>query len=205
MIKWIPLILILYSTSCNYVLQEKNNNSEFNLENFKKDSISAVDKAKEIDNKFNLELIDSEIDNDLEQNVDTLILTDMRFACDCPSWFDSLGYYTSIEASKRSDNIDVNSALFKQNCYYLEHAAPNLNFNGIDFIPRTRVKFIGRKFLRPGLPKFNYPQDPNPPKGKVFKYYSFELVRPYKISYIFSSKNSTTEDCLDSLTYLTVN
>jgi hypothetical protein len=117
----------------------------------------------------------------LNLEIDTLELIDMRFACDCPNWFDSLNYSKNNLDNSNIDRIDFNSKLFKEQCYYLEPAENSINISSISFLPRTRIKLIGRKYYKQKLPIGNLLQDPNPIIGKVFRYYGFEIMKPFKV------------------------
>ncbi|MCA6361691.1 MAG: hypothetical protein IM638_01520 [Bacteroidetes bacterium] len=56
------------------------------------------------------------------------------------------------------------------------------------------------------LPKNGDFTVPNPPKGKVFRYYSYEIIRPYSVwgPEVFSEVDPETGDSLSATTILTV-
>ena len=124
--------------------------------------------------------------NGLSQTIDTIELVDMRFACDCPSWFDSLHYSRKFSDKSNLDKLNINSKNFQENCYYLEPAEQQLDLTSISFLPRTRVKVIGRKYNIKKIPSNNLLQDPNPITGNVFRYYGFEIIKPFMV---YSNEN----------------
>jgi hypothetical protein len=130
---------------------------------------------------INMALQYSDTSEGLNPSIDTIELTDMRFACDCPSWFDSISYFAKFLDKSTIDELDINSSSFKDNCYYIEPAEEKLNFASLSFLHGTRVKLFGRKYKLKKLPTNNLLQDPNPSIGNVFRYYGFEIIRPFKV------------------------
>jgi hypothetical protein len=175
------LLLIIFHLSCsnNKVEQSKFNNKEKNGL-----SLNTNEQKKLILSKskmFNSELLYVDTTIGLNNKIDTIELTDMRFACDCPSWFDSLSYSINKSVNMPIDKMDVNSLSFRENCYYIEPADKKLSMTSLLLLPRTRVKLFGKKYIKMKLPSDNSIQDPNSPEGHVFRYYGFEIVRPFKI------------------------
>ncbi|MBC7863418.1 MAG: hypothetical protein IAF38_10615 [Bacteroidia bacterium] len=115
----------------------------------------------------------------LDEKIDTLVLNYMAYACDCPQWADT-AYL------KFRDSIFIINA----HSYYLEQGSLKLP----DFFsdnPWNKVKFIGRFYKGRGFPIGSSEKfiDPNPPKGKVFRFYSYEYIYPIKIYREFKKKN----------------
>jgi hypothetical protein len=67
------------------------------------------------------------------------------------------------------------------NCYYIEPASPELEVPWRVCVTGTKIKFIGRAYTDMRYPANAKFIDPNPPKGKVFRYYGYEIIKPYKI------------------------
>jgi hypothetical protein len=112
------------------------------------------------------------INTPLLNELDTITLTFKHFACDCPSWDDTLHRF-NYEISDTVSHIN--------RYYYIEPATPNLEIPQPMIVNGNTFTFIGSvyKDLRyPENPKF---MDPDPPKGKVFRYYSYRVIKPYTI------------------------
>ena len=179
----------------------KDTKKGFNVKNLSSDTIKFKELSRDYDRYMKLELIKVEEDTNLFPELDTLILSDLRMACDCPDWFDETRYILKYPHQTCIYNeMDNNGKLDFR--YYVQPACKELSMDKLSFVPGTKVKFIGRHYKKHGLPGDT--QDPNPPKWKVFRYYSFEVVRPYKVYFTIPSFESTSEDIKDSMTYLTI-
>jgi hypothetical protein len=120
-----------------------------------------------IEAKENFDLVIGNESNPL----DTMVLSFLNFACDCPDWNDTMHPYRYEESMTAADT----------NCYYIEPAANELELPWRICVAGTKIKFIGRVYTDLGYPANAKFIDPNPPKGRVFRYYSYEVVKPYTI------------------------
>lgn len=102
---------------------------------------------------------------DVSMEVDTIILEYKAYACDCPDW------NTNLE----------DTGTFLENHYYIDAATSNIELPWQVGVAGNKVKFIGKENEELGYPTNKKFQDPSPPKGKVFKYFSYELIKPYKV------------------------
>ena len=96
--------------------------------------------------------------------LDTFELTYMQ--CDCPDWYDASTLYLNCKECSE---------------FYVEPADPMLAFPQPFLVSRNIVRFYGVRIPGLNLPanrKFN---EPNPPAATVFRYYGYEVLRPYKI------------------------
>jgi hypothetical protein len=97
--------------------------------------------------------------------LDTLTLLDLRWACDCPNW-------------RYADSIRQDYPQNKD--FYIEPAADKLKLPE-HLLPGQRIQFIGREIPGMGYPKNPGFMDPNPPKGRVFRYYAYKIYKPFKV------------------------
>lgn len=115
------------------------------------------------------ELGNEKIDG-LNEKWDTLELSLHTFACDCPDWYDE---------SKSPKEFSTDMA--PPYAYYIEAASPKLKLSE-QFSPiHCDVRFIGKIYQKPGLPKNTQFTDPGPPPGNVFRYYKYEVLLPAAI------------------------
>lgn len=107
-----------------------------------------------------LNIIEEKIDFDsLYDNLDTIIVGYQSFACDCPQW----------ELEKSGDY------------FYIEPSTINLETPWQIEVKGNKVKLIGKEYKGLGYPNNAKFIDGNPPKGKVFKYFGYEILKPYKV------------------------
>lgn len=145
----------------------------------------------------------------LNNKIDTLELMYVSYACDCPNWVDPVEY-EKAEALRGRSKIESDSDMLmfiqKNYAYYIEPADEDLKINWKATYNRNMVRFIGRSYNESGYPDKAEFIDPNPPKGKVFRYYSFEILKPYKVwgPRIFKGKDEISGDSLFHLSVLTV-
>jgi hypothetical protein len=101
----------------------------------------------------------------LKTKIDTIDMRDMRWACDCPNW----RYADSV----RQDFSGAND-------FYIEPASPDLKLpEGLGIA--ARIRFIGREYIAHGYPEHPDFIDPDPPKGKVFRYYAYKIYKPFYV------------------------
>lgn len=95
---------------------------------------------------------------------DTLELT--YSMCDCPDWVDRTK--GDIECKECTD-------------FYIEPADSTLELPGEIYTSATTVRFYGVVIPGMNLPNGRKFTVPNPPSWTVFRYYGYEILRPYKI------------------------
>lgn len=133
---------------------------------------------------FTQELFDTDSAKGLQQQIDTIELMYIAFACDCPRWVVAAEYnrIDSLNNGKHRDPTDnfveFNDAEFS---YYLEPADKKLTLPDYVEVNGNRIRFTGRKYLKSGYPANADFMDPNPTKGNVFRYYGYEIIKPFKV------------------------
>ena len=132
--------------------------------------------------------------NNLKIKLDTIDLIFMAYACDCPDWLNFNEYKKT-----HYPNTNINS-------YYIEAADSSLIIDQRLFVSGNIVRFIGREYKELCYPDNARFIDPNPPKGKVFRYYSYKLLRPYRVwgPEILDSVDELTGDTISFSTQLTI-
>jgi hypothetical protein len=105
---------------------------------------------------------------ELESGIDTIEVTYMNFACDCPNWHD-----LALAPENPTSDMSPDYA------YYIEPASKELVLT--DLIRQCTVRLIGRHYKNQGLPKDTEFTDPHPPAGNVFRYYAYEMALPVVI------------------------
>jgi len=144
----------------------------------------------------------------LSERIDTLELTYYFGFCDCQRWIVSNIHDRVLTEHKDLDKLDPRGQIefnLDKHGYYIESATKELELDWRIHVNGTKVKFIGREYMGKGLPKDGGFTVPNPPHGKVFRYYSYEIIKPYKAwgPPIFTI-DKKTGDTLDEPTILTV-
>jgi hypothetical protein len=130
-----------------------------------------------------LDLSNEKIDN-LSDRIDTLELTYYFGFCDCQRWIVSkihnraLGEHTNLDKLDPRGQTEFN---LNQHGYYIESANKELEIDWRTEVNGTTIRFIGREYKDKRLPDDGAFTVPDPPKGKVFRYYSYQILRPYQI------------------------
>lgn len=132
--------------------------------------------------------------SDLKMKTDTIDLIFMAYACDCPDWLNFNDY-------KKNNYSNTNL-----HGYYIEAADKKLIIDERLFVSGNIVRFIGREYKELCYPDNANFIDPNPPKGRVFRYYSFKFLRPFVVwgPKIFDSVDVFTGDTISYSTKLTI-
>ncbi|MEO5643491.1 MAG: hypothetical protein ABIQ40_03505 [Bacteroidia bacterium] len=117
--------------------------------------------------------------------IDTIDMRDLRWACDCPNW--------RYADSTRQDFSGGND-------FYIEPADETLRLP--EHLMNPRVQFIGREYPGPGYPKNPEFMDPNPPKGRVFRYYAYKIYKPFTV--YGPEENTEVDEGIYPLTELTI-
>lgn len=172
------------------------------------DTAEVLSELNVVEKQNNKALIHEEIEG-LNDKIDTIELMYVSYACDCPNWVNPVEYQKAEDLKDRSD-LQSDSALLvfnqKEFAYYIEPADEDLKINRKATYNRNIVRFTGRSYKEPGYPDKVEFTDPNPPKGKVFRYYSFEILKPYKVwgPHIFEGLDEISGDSLFDISVLTV-
>lgn len=142
------------------------------------------------------------------KNLDTIELLYMEFACDCQQWVDRNEYnrWHYLTERKGQDSKQIVFDLDKYG-YYIEPADKDLEIIWNAFMAGNIVKFIGKEYNKIGYPDNAKFMDSNPPKGKVFRYYSYEIQRPFRVwgPETFAGIDGITGDSMRCCRTLTVN
>lgn len=117
-----------------------------------------------------LAIFKNEVNPELKSELDTIEVTYMNFACDCPDWYD-------VTLAPAPENAEPDMS--PEYGYYIESASKNLRLT--EQIHQCTVRLIGRHYKKEGLPKDTEFTDPDPPAGNVFRYYAYEMILPVVI------------------------
>jgi hypothetical protein len=106
------------------------------------------------------------------EKLDTFVLIDMMYACDCPRWtteeeLKQIEHYNSLDPMTNRDH-DV---------FYLESGAADLRLPETFSVRRNRIRFYGKVRTRSGWPNVEF-TDPGPPPGPVLTVYGYEVILP---------------------------
>lgn len=104
---------------------------------------------------------------DAPKDLDTFVLVDQMFACDCPRWA------TEDELQQEVYNNYANHDVF-----YLESGDKRLPLPDKFSVKRNKIKFYGKVRTRNGLPRNEGFNDPHPPPGPVLTVYGYEVLLP---------------------------
>ena len=126
----------------------------------------------------------TEKQNQLPPKPDTLELTYYFNFCDCQHWV-----LTDIHKKAQTQHADLDELDARgqvefnldEHGYYIEPAASELEIDDRVFVNGTTIRFIGREYPAKRLPENGAFTVPNPPPGKVLRYYSYEILRPYYV------------------------
>ena len=129
-----------------------------------------------IESVSRLDLVEGDSRKALLGEMDCLELRYMAYACDCADWLDPVGH---AYAQSISPQIGHQYAFYEG--YYIEPAHESLALKDYTRQPGNNVKFFGKLYKEKGWPRNPRFIDPDPPKGKVFRYYAFEIQRPFAI------------------------
>ncbi len=114
--------------------------------------------------------------NDFPKNapadLDTFVLHNRMYACDCPSW------------ATETETEEFNSLNPTENkhhdVFYLERGNKKLTFPEEFSGMGNRIRFFGKIRTRQGLPDEEM-MDPGPPLGPVLTIYGYEVILPAAI------------------------
>ncbi len=155
-----------------------------------------------------IELANEIVDN-LSDDLDTLDLTYYLGFCDCQRWIVSEIHNRALNEHSDLDQHDPRGQVefnLDKHGYYIEAASKELEIDWRTEVNGTTIRFIGREYMDKRLPKDGGFTVPDPPKGKVFRYYSYQILRPYQIwgPHKLAEIDKETGDSIKEPTILTV-
>ena len=103
----------------------------------------------------------------LEEEVKTIELTNIAWACDCANWA------TKYDLKKYSDN---NGDTLADQCIFIEPASQELELPDTLGYSNDIIIFSGQFYNEKGFPK-DYQSFENPDKARVFRYTKYEIVK----------------------------
>jgi len=124
-----------------------------------------------------LELYDlhlSDFSKNAPADLDTFVLHNRMYACDCPGWATE---EESVTENYNSLNPDENVS---HDVFYIERGDKKMTFPDEFSGMGNRIRFFGKIRTRQGLPNEGL-MDPNPPLGPVLTVYGYEVILPAKI------------------------
>lgn len=183
----IAVAIVLTLTAC----QTPENKNEQKLAKQYNDLyiIGDIDTAKVIsqlaikESGSRIDLSNEKLEN-LSDNLDTLELTYYFGFCDCQRWIVSEIHNKALVEHPDLDGFDPRGQIefnIDKHGYYIEAVNGDLEIDPRTEVNGTTVRFIGRAYKDKRLPRNGGFTVPNPPEGKVFRYYSYQILRPYKI------------------------
>lgn len=147
------------------------------------DTIQVISSLNLVEKQHDFEKINAKIDN-LSETIDTLILTYYFGFCDCQRWVISNIHEQASNEIGDIDELDPRGQVqfnLDQHGYYIDAASPSVSIDWRYEVNGTKVKFIGRSYKDKRLPNDWIFTVEHPPKGNVFKYYGYEVIKPYKV------------------------
>src|SRR5690554_258313 len=209
---YIAIGVILTLTSC----QTSENKSEQKQTALTKELliVGDIDTAKVVsqlainESASRLDLSNEKVDN-LSDLVDTLELTYYFGFCYCQRWIISEIHNKASGEHPDLDEIDPRGQVefnLDKHGYYIEAANQELKIDWRTEVNGTTIRLIGREYKDKRLPEDGEFTVPDPPKGKVFRYYSYQILRPYQIwgPHKFIEVDKETGDSISEPTILTV-
>ncbi|MEM6724170.1 MAG: hypothetical protein AAF598_09035 [Bacteroidota bacterium] len=128
----------------------------------------------------------------LEEELDTIVLFYAAYACDCPQWIDVNWKANRVDpmVQKVYDTFTLrHDSAHMANYYepyydgfYLERVRWKYKIPSELMVPGNKFRFIGRRYNKLSHPWHYEPMgNTDYPSARVFRYYSFEAVKPYPI------------------------
>lgn len=165
--------LLLFLGSCHVSENENNMGSHLNCLEFSLyyDTFSDYLFTVMPDSAGDLNLIKCDSNRELD-HLDTLDLIFMNYACDCPDWIPVSDKKNGQQRDSKSNSPHIS--------YYIEPAKQTVKLNSSYKIQGNIVRFIGREYTNEGLPADSSFMDPHPPRDRIFRYYAYHVLRPFK-------------------------
>ncbi len=185
------IVLILYSCQATEVEpeQEKTPSAPSEAKDEEPLIVEEIDTAlviSQLNIKEHASLLNlaNEENDQLYEQLDTLELTYYFGFCDCQRWIISDIHNKALSEHEDLDDMDPRGQVqfnLDEHGYYIEAAHEDLELNWRTGVNGTTIRFIGREYKDKRLPEGEEFTVPDPPEGKVFRYYSYEILRPYSI------------------------
>jgi len=206
---YITIGIILTLTSCQTV--ENKNEQKHTDTNEELLIVGDIDTAKIIsqleikESASRMDLSSEKIAN-LSDQLDTLELTYYFGFCDCQRWIVSEIHNRALSEELNLDELDPRGQIefnLDKHGYYIEASNKELKIDWRTEVNGTTIRFIGREYKDKRLPEDGEFTVPDPPKGKVFRYYSYQILRPYqvwgphKLTEIDKETGDTSQQSLD--------
>lgn len=174
-----------YSCKTDTVKSIENDGDPIDIMNIKLeipfDSSEVISKMNITEQFSQMESVHEEIEG-LNENLDTLELTYYFGFCDCQNWVLSEVHDRAKNEYSDLDELDPRGQIqfnLDEHGFYLEPATKELEIDWRTQVNGTHIRVIGREYQEKGLTgRFTVP---DPPKGRVFRYYSYEIIRPYYV------------------------
>lgn len=147
------------------------------------DTLEVISQMEIVEHNSDYSNLNEEIDG-LNAKVDTLELTYYFGFCDCQRWVIREIHESALTEHPDLDELDPRGQVqfnLDEHGYYVEPATKELEVDGRTHVNGTTIRFIGREYTNTGLPKGVGFTVPDPPSGKVFRYYSYEVLKPYLV------------------------
>lgn len=106
-------------------------------------------------------------------DLDTFLLSNLMYACDCPSWANK----KELKQIEEYNTLDLESKK-QHDVFYLERGNPKLQLPEEFMVFGNKIRFYGKIRTRNGLPKNESFTDPDPPAGPVLTVYGYEVILP---------------------------
>jgi hypothetical protein len=121
-------------------------------------------KTKAFDSTFNI--------SKLGLPIDTLEVIYMQYACDCPQW---------LEDSVHKRYYGEGKYELPAVGYYLEPSSSKYAIEPDLCLALNKFRVIGYQRSAFGLPNTGEFMTDHPPKGRVFVYFKWEVIKPYSL------------------------
>ena len=107
------------------------------------------------------------------EDLDTFVLSNMMYACDCPGWI------TQEELKKLKEQGQTALSDGKQHdIFYIEKGSPEIELPEEFIVFQNKIRFYGKIRTRKGWPKNTQYTDPDPPAGPVLTVYGYDVILP---------------------------
>lgn len=211
-LNYISLLFVLLISACqSSESNRKNEHEKVQLPNRlvgKFDTASIISALGIKERASRLDLLSENI-IPANKKLDTLELTYYFSFCDCQEWIPATIHKKMLAQHKDLDKLDPRGQIkfnLDEDGYYIEEADSSLEIDYRTGVNGTTIRFIGKEYMGKRLPKNKGFTVPNPPVGRVFRYYSYEIIRPYFIwgPEVFTEIDPETGDSLTEPSILTV-
>lgn len=196
----LSFLLLLLFAACNNYKQGISNTD--NIEKNEIDTAKALEEMQIVEKQKNLYLMENDLTLGLKKGPKTIDLMYIPYSCDCPSWVFPEEYekvdehnnkFERVLTEKEFEHFDV-----LEFAYYIEPASIEIEIPCYLKVNRNVIRLIGREYNEIGYPENFQSPDPHAPKGKVFRYYGYEIIKPYRVwgPKVFDSVCESTGDSM---------